>query len=108
MTPQNYTDLGAVDILLVAIDSKYHILKKDELETVLNTIGAKVVVPMHYRIPELETNANKPEDLGEIEPWLVGKQNVVRLIGNTHSFHQELFEKNYQIFVFKHDARITR
>ena len=108
LTPQNYTDLGAVDILLVAIDSKYHILKKDELETVLNTIGAKVVVPMHYRIPELETHANKPEDLGEIEPWLVGKQNVVRLIGNTHSFHQELFEKNYQIFVFKHDARITR
>lgn len=108
LTAQNYKDLGAVDMLLIPIDSEYHILKKDELETVLNTIAAKVIVPMHYRIPELESDAHNPEDLGEIEPWLVGKQNVMRLNGSSHSFSQETFEKETQILVFKHDKRITR
>lgn len=108
MTAQNYTDLGSVDILLVAIDSHYHILKKDELEIVLKTLDPKVIVPMHYRIPELEADADKPKNLGEIEPWLVDKENVLRLDGNTHSFHQDLFEQNTQIMVFKHDASITR
>lgn len=108
MTAQNYTDLGSVDILLVAIDSHYHILKKDELEIVLKTLDPKVIVPMHYRIPELEADADKPKNLGEIEPWLVDKENVLRLDGNTHSFHQDLFEQNTQILVFKHDASITR
>lgn len=108
LTPQNYTDLGAVDILLIPIDSEYHILKKEELEIVLKTINPKVIVPMHYRIPELETDADKPENLGEIEPWLLGKQNVLRLNGSTHPFNQETFEKDTQIIVFKHDSRITQ
>lgn len=108
LTAQNYIDLGAVDILLVAIDSQYHILKKDELEIVLKTIDPKVIVPMHYRIPELETDADKPKNLGEIEPWLVDKQNVQRLKGNTYSFHQKGFDKNTQIFVFKHNTSITK
>ena len=108
LTEQNYTDLGAVDILLIAIDSQYHILKKDELKTVLATIGAKVIVPMHYRIPELETLADKPEDLGEIEPWLQGKQHVLRLAGNTYRFSKDAFDTNTHIIVFKHDERITK
>lgn len=108
LTAQNYTDLGAIDILLVAIDSQFHILKKDELEIVLKTIDPKVIVPMHYRIPALETDADNPKNLGEIEPWLVDKENVLRLDGNTHSFQKKLFDKNTQIFVFKHDASITR
>jgi L-ascorbate metabolism protein UlaG (beta-lactamase superfamily) len=108
LTAQNYTDLGAIDILLIPIDSQYHILKKDELEVVLKTIDPKVIVPMHYRIPELETDADEPKNLGEIEPWLLEKQNVLRLKANTHSFTIDTFDKDTQIVVFKHDAHITR
>jgi L-ascorbate metabolism protein UlaG (beta-lactamase superfamily) len=108
LTAQNYKDLGAIDILLIAIDSQYHILKKEELALVLATIDAKVIVPMHYRIPELETDDDQPKNLGEIGPWLLGKQNVLQLDGNTHSFNQATFNQEAQIIVFKHDTRITR
>lgn len=108
LTEQHYQDLGPVDILMVAIDSQYHILKKEELAVVLERIAPKVIIPMHYRIPELEEHADKPEDLGEIGPWLEGKPNVLRLPDNTHSFGPKRSEKEpQQIVVFAHDPRIT-
>lgn len=108
LTEQHYQDLGKVDILMVAIDSQYHILKKEELAVVLERINPKVIIPMHYRIPELEEDPNKPEDLGEIGPWLEGKPNVLRLADNTHSFEQKSPENApQQIVVFAHDSRIT-
>lgn len=108
LTEQNYTDLGRIDILLIPIDGKYHILKKEELALILTTIAPKVIIPMHYRIPELETDLEEPQDLGNIDPWLKGKKHVSRLSGNTFNFSSDTFTNEPQILVFKHADTVTR
>lgn len=107
LTQENYKDLGAIDFLLIPIDSKYHILKKDELAIVLQTIDPSIIIPMHYRIPALETELHKPEDLGDIDPWLEGKTNVTRLPNNTYTIDSTLLKKRTQIVVFKHASTVT-
>lgn len=108
LTKENYKDLGGIDILLVPIDSKYHILKKEELKVVLETIDPNTIIPMHYRIPELETDTNSPEDLGDIDPWLEGKTNVLRLPSNSYTRNITLARKGTQIIVFKPASEVTR
>ena len=79
LTEENYRQLRPVDILMVPADAFEHILKNDEIAAIVAAIEPRVVVPMHYLIPELETEADSPGDLGEIEPWLAGRAKVVRL-----------------------------
>lgn len=108
LTKENYKELGSIDILLVPIDSKYHILKKEELKVVLETIDPNTIIPMHYRIPELETDANSPEDLGDIAPWLEGKTNVIHLTNNIYIRDITIARKGPQIIVFKPSSEVTR
>ena len=108
LTQENYEAIGTVDILFVPIDAQFHILKEEELEVVLETIQPNMIIPMHYRIPELEVDPNKPEDLGDIDPYLIGRKNVKRLQGNIDVFNSHSFERPQQIVVFKHSPKITR
>ena len=107
LTQENYDALGNIDILLIPIDSKYHILKKEELNVVLKTIQPNIIIPMHYRIPDLETELHKPEDLGDIDPWLEGKTNVTRLPSNIYTMDTTMLKKHTQIIVFKHASTVT-
>ncbi|MEP0265212.1 MBL fold metallo-hydrolase [Dokdonia sp.] len=107
LTQENYDALGKTDILLTPIDSKYHILKKEELDVVLETIQPTIIIPMHYRIPDLETDIDKPEDLGGIDPWLEEKTNVTRLPSNRYTIDTTMFNKSTQIVVFKHASTVT-
>ncbi|MFQ5742344.1 MAG: hypothetical protein ACE5HV_02015, partial [Acidobacteriota bacterium] len=65
-----------------------------------------VLIPMHYRIPELEPSEGKPEGLGPIDPWLSGKDNVVRLGRHRAKFSLASVEGAEQIVVFSHSSRI--
>lgn len=107
LTQENYDALGNIDILLIPIDAKYHILKKEELNVVLETIQPTIIIPMHYRIPDLETELHKPEDLGGIDPWLEGKTNVTRLPSNIYIIDTTMLKKSTQIIVFKHASTVT-
>ena len=37
---------------------------------------------MHYRLGELETEADAPSDLGGIDPWLASRHGVEHVGGN--------------------------
>jgi L-ascorbate metabolism protein UlaG (beta-lactamase superfamily) len=67
--------LGRVDVLLIPIDSEFHILKREEIEGILAKLSPRVVIPMHYRHPDLESDADSPKGLGEIGPWLKSRPN---------------------------------
>lgn len=108
LTSENVEALKGVDILMVPIDAAYHILKKEELATVLEQINPRLIIPMHYKIEELESRPGKPQDLGPIDPYLAGKTNVLRLSSNKQIFSLSSLSKSQQIVAFQHSPRIKR
>jgi len=107
MTDENLRALGHVDILIMPIDAKYHILKEPEIEAIRETLRPRIVIPMHYRIPDLETSPDKPDDLGEIKPWLAAQQNVVELQSNVATFSAATLPSKAAIVVFRHSPRVS-
>jgi len=112
LTGENYKALKEgitnIDVLMVPIDSQYHILKAKELQEVLKNLNPTVAIPMHYRIPELEDAADKPKDLGDITPYLKGKTNVNVLDSNSVSFRPEMKKSTLRYMVLKHAAEVTK
>jgi L-ascorbate metabolism protein UlaG (beta-lactamase superfamily) len=101
LTEQLVKDLGTVDVLMVPIDSTYHILKQAEIEAILAAVKPRTLVPMHYQIPEL----SRMEDLGPIDPWLEGRSNTTRLSGNRYQL-EETLAGSTQILVFSHSPEV--
>lgn len=108
LTEANVRALGRVDILMLPIDAKHHILEDPEIEAIRKALHPRILIPMHYRIPDLEPAADKPEGLGEIGPWLAGQQNVVQLDDNVATFTAASFLPAQVIAVFPHSARVHR
>src|SRR5881397_3976212 len=59
--------LGRVDVLMLPIDSQFHILKAHEIAAIRKQLSPSVLIPMHYRHDDLELIAGNPEALGSIE-----------------------------------------
>lgn len=77
LTEANYNELGKTDVLMIPIDSKYHIISKETIEEIISKLEPKLIIPMHYRISSLE-EIDKPKNLGDIEPYLSEQPNVMR------------------------------
>lgn len=107
LTDDNYESIGTPDILFIPIDSDYHILKPDELAEVLDRLKPKVIIPMHYRHPDLEDDGFPKGGLGEIDPYLVGK-NFQQLDGNTQVFERGELPEAQLIVVFRHSDDVVR
>ena len=54
-------ELGRVDVLMMPIDSQFHILKADQIAAIRSKLSPRILIPMHYRHADLETNPDKPE-----------------------------------------------
>ena len=101
-------EMGRVDVLMIPIDADYHIINEAAIQLARSALKPRVLIPMHYRIPDLEPSEDSPSDLGEIEPWLVGKDNVTRVAGHLEIFRRETLTDAEQIFVFEHSPAVTR
>jgi L-ascorbate metabolism protein UlaG (beta-lactamase superfamily) len=108
LTEANLRELGHVDILMLPIDAKYHILKEAEINAIRQALQPHILIPMHYRLPDLEPRPDTPEGLGEIDPWLVGQRNVIRLDNNLASFTASSFLPAQLIVVFPHSDKVGR
>lgn len=107
LTAANVKELGRVDILMMPIDGEFHILSEKEVERALDLVDPRIVVPMHYKHPDLEPVEGKPDDLGPIEPWLKGRKNVVQLEENRATFSRSTMLPARQILVFPHSPAVT-
>jgi len=107
LTSENYEAIGHPDILFVPIDGQYHILKADELQVVLDVLDPKIIVPMHYRIPDLE-NQGEPRTLGDIDPYLIGRNNVRSLKKNIEKFTASSLPGTQEIVVFQHSGDVEK
>ncbi len=105
---QTVRELGRVDVLMMPIDADYHILSELEISDILHSLTPRVLIPMHYRLPDLENAPDEPDDLGPIDPWLEGRANVIRLDTNRTEFRAEEFSGESRIVVFQHSPAVTR
>lgn len=53
-----WSQLGQVDILLLPIDGSQHVLSDDQAETIIERLGAKLVVPHHYGAWDITTRGS--------------------------------------------------
>ncbi len=100
--------LGKVDILLVPIDSKFHILQRDEIRAILEEMSPRIVIPMHYRHPDLESDDSAPEDLGDIDGWLRQRERVRRLASHEIRISPDDLPAEQEILVLQHWPAIQR
>ena len=63
-------ELGDVDVLFLPADGEEHIITHEQTSVILAELQPRIVIPMHYRIDELEKDGS-PGDLGNITDWLV-------------------------------------
>jgi L-ascorbate metabolism protein UlaG (beta-lactamase superfamily) len=99
--------IGRVDVLLAPIDSTEHILSYAELDAIRSQLSPRTVVPMHYRIPELETDPNSPQDLGPVDPWLDTQTDVLRLDGNRYEVSTDTLDALPAVVAFEHSPMVT-
>ena len=107
LTDSNVAELGRVDVLMMPIDGVYHILAAEEIEANLAALTPRVLIPMHYRLPDLETDPESPSDLGPIDPWLDGRTNVERLAGHVGVLSRGALPAN-TILVFAHSPEVRQ
>jgi L-ascorbate metabolism protein UlaG (beta-lactamase superfamily) len=98
--------LSRVDVLMMPIDSQFHILKADEIAAIRKQLSPSVLVPMHYRHDDLEPVAGSPEALGSIEGWAKGEANMRYLEAHTHDFSVDALPKKPEVLIFKHSPLV--
>jgi len=108
VSQQAAAEIGDVDILMMPIDSEYHILKEQEIQSVLRQLNPGILVPMHYRIQDLEPVEGEPDDLGGIDGWLENKSNVHRLGSNHLTLSSGDLPGELEIVVFDHSPLLQR
>jgi L-ascorbate metabolism protein UlaG (beta-lactamase superfamily) len=106
LTESNVRELGGVDILMMPIDALAHILKHYEVQTIRRTIRPRVLIPMHYRHPDLESSEDSPRGLGPIDPWLAGMKSVTRLKSHYALFTTGSLKAGERIVVFQHSPKV--
>jgi L-ascorbate metabolism protein UlaG (beta-lactamase superfamily) len=98
--------LTDIDILMLPIDDSYHILKAAEIEEAISILQPDVVIPMHYRIAELEPTAGKPQGLAGIDEYIGTRDNVIMLKSNSAEIDSSLFGDQMRYLVFRHSPAI--
>jgi L-ascorbate metabolism protein UlaG (beta-lactamase superfamily) len=100
-------ELGRVDVLMMPIDSQFHVLKADQIATIRSKLSARILIPMHYRHADLETNPNKPDLLGGIEEWAKGETTARYLPSNQLKLSFLELPKEPEVVIFKHSPLVT-
>ncbi len=99
-------ELGRVDILMIPIDAREHILKHYEVQAIRDTARPRVLIPMHYRHPDLESSEDSPHGLGPIDPWLAGREGVARLKSDCALFTTGSLRSGERVVVFQHSPKV--
>lgn len=108
LSPEAAAQLGKVDILMMPIDSEFHILKEHEIQTILHQLSPSLVIPMHYRLADLEPGDDDPDGLGGIDDWLKSRHDVRRLSTHQATISLEDLPSSQEILVFEHWPQLER
>ena len=85
-------------MLLVTVDDSNHLLTFQDVDSLVQRLGPKVVIPMHYQIPGLmadDTGLEPPEG------WLATQSRVKRLEGSSAEFSPQGLPSETEIWLFQ-------
>ncbi len=69
--------LEKVDVLFLPVDDSEHLLTRQEVSTIINTVSPRVIIPMHYFIPGLTSSSSTLEP---ITMWLTNNPHKIKNI----------------------------
>jgi L-ascorbate metabolism protein UlaG (beta-lactamase superfamily) len=90
--------IGEIDVLLVTVDDSNHLLQPEEVNSLIERLSPKIVVPMHYQIPGLmadDTGLEPPES------WIATQPRVKRLVGESATFSAQELPSQTEVWVFQ-------
>ncbi len=102
LTDEMIAGLGRVDVLMIPGDGVDHILSKEATAEIIDALDPRIVIPMHYRLPGLEVTDDGPSDLGEIDPWLEGRESVRRVGSHVTTISAATLPADRSYLVFEH------
>ncbi len=74
--------LPPLDILMLPLDTQHHIISIEALTHWQTKTGAKMILPMHYRIDDIDPEIPKPKSLGPLDVPFMKKGNMKEI--NAH------------------------
>ena len=90
--------VGDVDVLLVTVDDSNHLLTHEQVDSLVQRLQPKVVIPMHYAIPGL--TASECELLPP-NGWLARQTTVHRLETDRVEFSSGLLPAQTEVWLFQ-------
>ena len=99
-------ELGRVDVLMISIDSQFHILKADQIAAIRSRLSPAILIPMHYRHDDLEVSPDKPEQLGGIDQWAKRESGVRYLTSHRQEFSIGTLPRKPEVVIFKHSPQV--
>lgn len=107
LTPKMIAGLGRVDVLMIPGDADYHILSEEATRVTLEALAPRVVIPMHYRLPDLEIEDDSPSTLGGVEGWLEGRERIQRVGGHVTTLRASELPAERTFLVFDHAPYVS-
>ena len=96
--PEVARAVGDVDVLLATVDDSIHLLTYDEVDSLVQRLEPRVVIPMHYFIPGLSASGN---ELLPPEGWLDRQQTVRRLDSHHADFSSGTLPSSTEVWLFQ-------
>ena len=90
--------VGEVDVLLVTVDDSIHLLTYEQVDSLVQRLQPRVVIPMHYAIPGL-TSAEC--ELLPPEGWLARQPTVRRLGTDRFEFSDRRLPNRTEVWLFQ-------
>jgi L-ascorbate metabolism protein UlaG (beta-lactamase superfamily) len=99
-------EIGRVDVLMIPIDSQFHILKADEIATIRRKLSAAILIPMHYRHDDLELSPDRPEKLGGIADWAKEEENVRYVTSHKQELSFATLPRKPEVVILQHSPLV--
>src|SRR5258708_2055700 len=99
-------EIGRVDVLMIPIDSQFHILKADQIAEIRRRLTPQILIPMHYRHDDLESSPGKPDQLGAIDDWAKGEANARFLPSHKFELSFATLPKKPEVLIFEHSPLV--
>ena len=96
--PEVARAVGDVDVLMATVDDSIHLLTYDEVDSMVQRLQPRVVIPMHYFIPGLSASGN---DLLPPERWLDRQDTVRRLESCQADSSPERLPSQTEVWLFQ-------
>lgn len=90
--------VGDIDILMITVDDSCHLLTYPEVEALIAMVHPRVVIPMHYLIPDLMPESTT---LRTIDEWLATQGQVRHLGGHQMTLSRHDLPEVPEVWVFE-------